>query len=177
MNTKQLTPKQQRFAENYLIDLNATQAAIRAGYSKKTAQQMSSEILLKPVVQARIQELMEKRSERTQITQDMVVKELAKAGFSNMRDYAEWGPSGVTLIDSDELKEEQAAIVSEVSETVTQHGGTIRCKLHDKIRALELLGKHLGIFKEEDKSTGDIYIYYVGGVKKPDNAGLGKSKG
>jgi phage terminase small subunit len=81
----ELTARQQRFVEEYLIDLNATQAAIRAGYSEKTAQVQSSRLLSNVMVAAAIAEAQSARSERTEITQDMVVRELAKIGFSDLR--------------------------------------------------------------------------------------------
>lgn len=78
-----LTPKQSRFVEEYLIDLNATQAAIRAGYSVKTAQQMGSENLLKPVIASAIQNAQSKLSERSLVTQEMVVKGLLLEAQTN----------------------------------------------------------------------------------------------
>lgn len=81
-----LTPKQARFVEEYLVDLNATQAAIRAGYSARTAGQTSFELLKKPEIQILISEAQKKRSKRTEITQDRVLQELAKLGFGDIRD-------------------------------------------------------------------------------------------
>lgn len=78
-----LTPKQQRFVEEYLIDLNATQAAIRSGYSEKTAQQMGSENLLKPVIQKAIEDARKEVSEKALITTEMVVKGLLKEAQDN----------------------------------------------------------------------------------------------
>ena len=80
-----LTPKQQRFVEEYLIDLNATQAAIRAGYSEKTAQEQSSRLLSNVMVQEAVQKAKNKLSERTELTVDMVVNGLLKEA----QDYAE----------------------------------------------------------------------------------------
>ena len=80
-----LTPKQQRFVEEYLIDLNATQAAIRAGYSEKTAKEIGSENLTKPNIAKAIQEAQESLSNKTQLTVDMVVQGLLKEA----QDYAE----------------------------------------------------------------------------------------
>ncbi|WP_213431657.1 terminase small subunit, partial [Paenibacillus dendritiformis] len=73
-----LTAKQKAFVQEYLIDLNATQAAIRAGYSAKTARKIGAENLTKPDIQKAIQEAMERREKRTEITQDRVLQELAK---------------------------------------------------------------------------------------------------
>ena len=146
-----LTKKQNAFVQEYLSDphLNATQAAIRAGYSEKTARNIAAENLAKPNIQAAIQKSMDKRAQRTEITQDKVLKELARLGFANMSNYVKWGPSGVTLKSSDELTEDETAAVAEVSETVTESGSTIRFKLHDKKGTLELIGRHLKLFNDK----------------------------
>jgi len=144
-----LTAKQQRFIEEYLVDLNATQAAIRAGYSEKSAYSVGQETLRKPEIAQAIAEAQAERSERTQITQDMVVRELAKIGFSDMRKFSRWGPGGVRLLDSSELDDDSAACVAEVSQTITEAGGSIKFKLHDKKGALELLGRHLAMFTDK----------------------------
>ena len=83
------TVMQKRFVQEYLIDLNATQAAIRAGYSKKTAQEQASRLLSKVKVQADIQKAMKRRSERTGITQDRVLEELALIAFSDISELLE----------------------------------------------------------------------------------------
>lgn len=149
-----LTPKQAQFVQEYLVDLNATQAALRAGYSEKTAKQQGARLLTKVDVQAALQEAMAAREERTEITQDRVIAELAKVAFGDRRKLMTWGPKGVELKDSGTLSDDAAAMVSEVSETETQFGGTIKLKTHDKVKALELLGRHLGIFDDSLKLTG-----------------------
>ena len=140
-----LTPKQKRFVAEYLVDLNATQAAIRAGYSKKNADKIGSELLGKTRVFEAIQKEMQDREQRTQITQDMVVRELAKVAFANGTVYARvagWG-SRVELTDTDQLTGDQRAAISCIKEG--KYG--IEVGTYDKIRALELLGKHLGVFE------------------------------
>ena len=151
---RKLTPKQQRFVEEYLVDLNATQAAIRAGYSKKTAASQGERLLRNVEIQAAIQAAMKARQERTEITQDRVLAELAKIAFGDQRRVMSWGPSGVKLRDSETLTGEEAAIVAEVSESVTAAGGTLKLKTHDKVGALKLLGEHLGMFKQRVELTG-----------------------
>lgn len=86
-----LTDKQRAFVAEYLIDLNATQAAIRAGYSVKTAEQQGYQLLQKTSVATKIAEAQAKRAERTEITQDRVLQELAKIGFSDIRKVVKWG--------------------------------------------------------------------------------------
>ena len=141
-----LTKKQATFVAEYLVDLNATQAAIRAGYSEKNAAKIAYQLLDKTRVREAIQKAQNERAKRTQITADRVVDELAKIAFSDPRDLMEWGPNGVVLKDSSSLTEEQAASVAEIS---MGKDGTIRLKKHDKVKALELLGKHTGAWTEK----------------------------
>lgn len=147
-----LTAKQRRFCEEYLIDLNATQAAIRAGYSPKTARFIANENLTKPYIQKRIQNQMEERSKRTNVTQDMVVQELAKIGFSDITDYLKVKNNHVEIFDTDNIPREKLAAIAEIKES--NYGLSIR--LYDKIRALELLGRHLGMFKDRVEVTADV---------------------
>lgn len=151
---RKLTLKQQRFVEEYLIDLNATQAAIRAGYSQKTAASQGERLLRNVEVQSAITAAVKNRSSRTEVTQDMVIAELVKIAFGDQRRVMTWGPSGVKLRDSTELTSDEAAIVSEVSESVTAAGGSLKLKTHDKVGALKLLGEHLGMFKQHIELTG-----------------------
>lgn len=151
---RKLNPKQARFVDEYMVDLNATQAAIRAGYSKKTAGQIGERLLRKVEIQAALAERMKARETRTEITQDKVLAELARIAFGNKRALMTWGPSGVTLVDSETITDDDAAMVSEVSESITEAGGTIKLKTHDKVKALELLGKHLGMFSDKVELTG-----------------------
>lgn len=144
-----MTPKQQKFVEEYLVDLNATQAAIRAGYSQKTAGKIGFENLQKPEIQAAIQGEQQKLSEKTGISAERVLRELERLSFSSLRDFLTWGPGGVVVRDSATLTEAQAACISEISQTSTEFGRNIVVKLHSKDRALEKLGRHLGLFDIE----------------------------
>ena len=141
-----MTPKQRRFVEEYLVDLNATGAAKRAGYSAKSARTRGYRLLQNPEVAAAVAKAQDKRTARTQVSADRVVTELAKVAFGDPRRLLSWGPGGVVLRDSSELTEAEAALVSEVSETRTAAGGTRKVKLHCKLTALNALGKHLGLF-------------------------------
>ncbi len=97
-----LTAKQQRFVDEYLIDLNATQAAIRAGYSQKTARQIGNRMLTNVDIQSAIAKRMGDRSGRVEITQDMVLRELAKIGFSDIRKVVRWGETQVRMVDGED---------------------------------------------------------------------------
>ncbi len=143
---KRLPPQRRRFVQEYLVDLNATQAAIRAGYSKKSAQEQSSRMLSNAMVSAAVEAGHDRLAELVKVRQYEIVREFKKIGFADMRDFSKWGPGGVTLTKSEELTPEQAACVAEVSQTVTENGGTIKFRLHNKIDALNSLAKHLGMF-------------------------------
>ena len=148
-----LEPKQQLFVEEYLIDLNATQAAIRAGYSENSARAIGCENLTKPNIANAIAKAQEDRANRTKITQDMVLQELAKIGFANMLDYMK-PHNGQMHIDMSELTRDQAAAISEYqTETVSGREGSpdiekTKFKLLDKRQALVDIGRHLGMFKD-----------------------------
>lgn len=157
---RKLTDKQAAFVAEYLVDLNATQAAIRAGYSERTAYRIGAELLQKTSVAEAIAAGQAKRAQRVEITADRVVAELAKIAFADPRDLMEWGPDGVKLKASADLTEEQAASVAEVSETTTKDGGSLKLKKHDKVKALELLGRHMGMFKDkvENEISGGLVV-------------------
>lgn len=164
-----LTDKQKRFCDEYLIDLNATQAAIRAGYSTKTAEQTASRLLRNVKVQEYIAKRQKELSRSTEITQERVIKELALIAFSNNADYAhvvekkmqvEAGGALVDVLDKDgkpvmyrtvepvlteELTEEQKRALA----VIKKGRDGLEVKSCDKVKALELLGKHLGIFTDK----------------------------
>lgn len=142
-----LTEKQARFVAEYLVDLNATQAAIRAGYSEKTAEVIGYENLRKPQIQEAIQVAMDARAKRTEITQDRVLQELAAIGFSRTTDFIRIDQMGhVILTPTDELTEDQQRAIAGIKDG--KFG--VELKLHDKLRALEKLGEHLGMFSGKD---------------------------
>jgi len=107
-----------------------------------------------PQVKAYLNSLKEKATERAQKAADDIIAELEKIGFSNISDYLSFGPNGVVLKDSTELTPDQLAAIESISETTTQHGGTIRFKLHDKPESLHLLGKRHGLFPNRQELTG-----------------------
>ncbi len=150
----ELTPRQRRFVDEYLIDLNATAAARRAGYSEKAARSYGTRLVKRPHVAAAIAAAKSDRSARTRVTQDMVIAEYARLAFADIREFVDWGPDGVALKPSDGLDDEQARCVAEVTETRTQHGGSRRVKLHDKKGALDALARHLGMFADHAAADG-----------------------
>jgi len=148
-----LRPQHQLFVQEFLVDFNATEAAKRAKYSIRSAGQIGFALLKKHEIQEAIAERQQELADKIKVTQEMIVAEYAHMGFANMRDYATWGPDGVTLKDSSELSQGAAAAVMEVSETTIKDGGTVKFKLHDKKGALDSLAKHLGMFIERQEIT------------------------
>lgn len=172
-----LTARQQRFADEYLVDLNGKQAAIRAGYSERTAEAQASRLLSNVKVQHYIQKRKQERVERTEITQDMVLFELAAIAFSNAADYAAVVEKEATmetaegdvipLFDKDgnpvmyrtvepvltaDLTDRQKRALS----VIKKGRDGFEVKPYDKIRALELIGKHIGMFTDKVEVAGEI---------------------
>lgn len=139
-----LTKKQKRFVEEYLIDLNATQAAIRAGYSPDTAKEIGCENLTKPNIKEHIDKAIAERSKRIGISQDRVVRELARIAFVNAKNVIN---AKDATIKYDANDDDTAAIQSVKVKSFGNDGIEREIKLADKIKALELLGKHLGMFQ------------------------------
>lgn len=156
-----LNDRQRRFCEEYLKDLNATKAAERAGYSKKTAPFIGSENLNKPQIKAQIQKLQDARSKRTEITADRVLKELAKIGFSDLKDYMSWNDEKITIIDSQNVDAKAVSEVMYTETTIPQKNGDDiikiqkKIKLYDKVAALTKIGEHLGMFSKKGDSYND----------------------
>ncbi len=151
---RRLTAMQRRFAEEYIVDLNATQAALRAGYSAGCAKTHGHKVLRRPDVAALIAEAKAMRAARVGLTADRVVSELAKVAFGDPRRLFSLGAKGATLRAPKELTDAEAALISEITETTSASGaGTKRIKLHCKMAALMALAKHLGMFAGTGKLT------------------------
>lgn len=161
-----LPPKQRRFCEEYLVDLNGAAAARRAGYSASGARQEAERLLTKADVQAELQGLMAARSKRTEVTADTVVMELAKLGFSNMLDYVAIQDDGTAIVDLSNVDRDRGAAMQEVTvETYTEGRGDdavpvkrVKFKLADKRGSLELLGRHLGLFDDKLRLSGNVTV-------------------
>lgn len=169
-----LSKKQELFCKEYLVDLNATQAYKRAGYSVKSdniAAVEASKLLRNPKVEARIKELMDKRSQRTEVTADKVLAELAAIAFAKGTDFAKVVDEpiisngmyvvdpdtgkvktykSVEVIATDKLPEEKKKAIAGIKEG--KYG--VEVATCDKVKALELLGRHLGMFKDKVEVSG-----------------------
>lgn len=173
-----MTERQKRFCNEYLIDLNVTQAAIRAGYTPKYANKKAYELLDKLEIKEYLDKKMKDREQRTEITQDKVVNELAAIAFSNASDFFkvvdkpitaggvpvlddEGNPrtyKDVEFVNTDKLSEANKKVIS----SIKQGSNGLEIKLNDKLKALELLGKHLGMFKDKVELSGNVNNPYEG---------------
>ena len=156
-----MTDKQKKFVEEYLIDLNATQAAIRAGYSPRNADKIGSELLGKTRVSEAIANAMAKRSRRTGVTQDRVVRELAKIAFLDMTQVVD----DHGRIRNDATPEDRACIESiKYKSSSGDQGESVEreIKVASKLKALELLGKHLGMYSDKLNIEGAVPIVISG---------------
>lgn len=149
-----LTAKQTEFCKQYLVDLNATQAAIRAKYKASSAENIGRQLLRKKGVAAEIARMMAKRAQKTEVKAEQVVRELARVAFADIRKALTWGPEGVHIVPSELVDDETAAAIAEVSQT--QHG--IRVKMHSKPEALAKLAQHLGMLIDRKEHTGKISL-------------------
>lgn len=157
-----LTPKQARFVAEYLIDLNATQAAIRAGYSRRTANEQGSRLLAKASVKAAVADGQAKQLGKADLTAVRVLEEMRRLAFSDLRQaFDEHG----NLKPIQELSDETAAAVASVEVIIKnaaagdKHTDTIhKLKVWDKPRVLEMLGKHFSLLTEQVQHSGDLTI-------------------
>ena len=152
----------EEFCQQYIIDLNQTKAAERAKYSKKTAAQQASRLLRNVKIQQRIAELKEIRSERTVITQDMVLKELSILMKSDLRNYIDIDPDtgAIRAKGFDEMPEGESRALKSIKEDrvikedadgkKTTVYDKVKFDLYDKVRAIELVARHLGMLSEKE---------------------------
>lgn len=150
-----ITDKQKIFANEYLIDLNATRA-YRAAYPsvKKdtTAATNGGRLLKNAEIEKYIAERMQERQKRTEVTQDRVVRELAAIAFARATDYAEVIGGTVRIKNTCELDDEQVRAIAGIKEWANG----IEIKLNDKEKALELLGRHLGMWNDKVQLSGSV---------------------
>ena len=162
MTVSSLTRLQKRFAEEYVLDLNGGAAYRRAGYKVKDddlARSAGSRLLANVNVAAYVQALTARRSHSTGITAERVLKELARLAFSDVRSVMTFSNDGVKLKASDELDDDAAAAISEVSEMRSHLGGSVRLKMHNKVQALKLLAQHTGLLGDLNIARSILATY------------------
>ncbi|PRY14361.1 phage terminase small subunit [Pontibacter ummariensis] len=138
-----LKPKQDRFCLEYIKDQNATQAALRAGYSEKTAYSQGQRLLKNPEVQQQLAALRNQIMQESGVEVKSVVQELVKIAFTNVSDVLQ-SSDGLKVKPFEELTPAQLASIAEISETINKYGTTRKVKMHSKLTALDMLMKHLG---------------------------------
>ena len=160
-----LNARRTRFVAEYLIDLNAKRAAIRAGYSPKTAHAIGHALLRIVEVTAAIEKGQKALAAESYVTAERIVGELAKLGFANMADFMKSNDSGDPYLDFSGLTRDQAAALAEVTVEDFVDGRSdkrevrrVKFKLCDKRAALVDLGRHLGMFKDEVKVSVDSSV-------------------
>ena len=145
-----LNEKQKQFCEEYLIDLNATQASIRAGYSEKTAKEIGCKHLTKVNIQNYISELKEKRNKIVELSQQEVLVELKNFAYSDITD-----TMGLTFDQLKELPIELRRMIASFKKTVVDFEGgkrtTFEIKFIDKMKAFEMLNRHIGFYEADNK--------------------------
>lgn len=172
-----LTGKQRRFVEEYLVDLNATQAAIRAGYSPKTAYSIGAENLSKPLIAAAIEAGKRMAREKNAITASRVIEEL---GYIALSDPAKLYDKGGRMLSIHEMPEEARRAIAtievddngEIKDGKPAASRTRKVRLYDKPRALQLLGQHFGILKDQVELTGKN----GGAIEIDDPSGLAAAR-
>jgi len=150
-----LNDKQERFCNEYLIDLNATQAAIRSGYSEKTSYSIGQENLNKPEISAFIFQLMEARSKKVEVTQEDVLRELKNWAYSDITETLTLDAEGVK-----KLPIEIRRLITKFKrvKTTFEGGSTDTIELHfvSKEKAFEMINRHIGFYeKDNDQSKSE----------------------
>lgn len=176
--TRPLNHRQERFCEEYLVDGNATQAAARAGYSRKTAAIQGWELLQKPKIKERLQVLRQEQSRRVQIHADRVLAEVAKIAFADLGDILDFSGGTLALRPANTIHEDARRALASVKVRRQVEGSgeesrqveLIEFRLASKLEALEKLGKHLGIFREQVDLAGELPVRIVQvEVVRPDS--------
>lgn len=145
-----MTGKQERFCNEYLIDLNVEKAAVRAGYTQGNAAHHSYMLMKNPKILARIGQLSEARRVRMQLSQDEVIRELMKIAFADITDYANVEKDGEGTGQALMLKNTADLPLDKTGAVAGMRQGAkgIEIKLYDKLKALELLARHLGMLRD-----------------------------
>jgi phage terminase small subunit len=162
--------RHERFCQEYIIDFNGARAARDSGFAKRSARVTASKLLTNPNIQKRIQQLMNDRSERTKITQDMVLRELAILGFSDFKHYGQIDKDGaLEFYPFEKIKDEKTRAIKSMKEVSGAQSHSISLKLHSKEKPLELIGKYLGMFVDEHKLnlTGSVIFKIISAVPRP----------
>lgn len=153
--TKKLTDRQKRFALEYLTDSNATQAAIRAGYSEKTAYSIGQRLLKNVEVRLEIERRTEKLEKKIEVNQERVLRELALLAFSRVTDFLEVKDGKVVIKDTADIDPDSIAAIAGIKQG--PHG--LELKLHGKEKSLELLARILRLFDTGNPANDETIVF------------------
>jgi phage terminase small subunit len=175
-NVQLLNIRQKRFVAEYCQCFSSTTAARRAGYKSKNADVTGPVLLATPNVRAAIDARFARAAKKTDMSETEIITELAKVARSDMSRFAKWGKAGVALGESSELAPDESGAISEISESKTKDGRNLRLKLHDKTKALELLARIKGMFKDhlELNTENPIQIVISPTVAQPAGESQGR---
>ena len=152
-----LSARRAAFLREYLISRNATQAAVKAGYSENTARQQGQRLLTNVDIREAIRQEDERALAAARVTREGIIGELARVGFFDLRKAAQWGKGGIELKESDELDADTSAAIQSVESKPVEFGTQLKIKAHDKLGALKELAKIAGLYPDTkaDKDATD----------------------
>jgi phage terminase small subunit len=154
-NDKKLTEKERKFCNEYLIDLNASRAARDAGFSDESAAVTASRLLRKANVSHYISKKIRDQTEKLDIQRERIFRELKSIAFSRITNFMRVDHGRVLMLDTADIDRESIGAVAGYTETTTAEGGSISIKLHDKLKALDMLAKYAKLFKEEEDANSN----------------------
>ena len=165
-----LNPKQKAFCHYYLFDnktkFNATQSAIKAGYSKKTAYAVGHKLLKKVEIQEEFARISRKTAEKCEINAEFVLKRLLSTAMCDPRKFLKWGNKGLTIKNSDELSEYDASLIQEI--VINKHG--VKLKTPNKNEAIKMLGQYLALFVDRHEISGHLtFSEFIKGLIAPND--------
>jgi phage terminase small subunit len=152
-----LTPQQELFVRQYVLDLNATKAAMRAGYSKKTARVQGSALLIRPAIQAAVKARMDRRMEKVDVKTDEILALMRKFAFTDLSGVIEIRGGKTYISDTAVLTEDQMACISEIKQTADG----VQVKLISREKMIELLGRHMGMFTDKLEHSGSLKVAHT----------------
>lgn len=152
-----LSPQQELFVRQYVLDLNATKAALRAGYNRKNARQHGSYLLSKSDIQAAIKARLERRYEKVDIKTDEVLAQIRRLAFASLEGFIEIRNGKTYIADTAHLTEDQMACISEIKQTPDG----VQVKLINREKMIELLGRHMGMFLDKLEHSGGLKLSHT----------------
>jgi phage terminase small subunit len=153
-----LSDRQEKFVEEYAKSLIGSEAARKAGYSVKGANVTGSQLLTNPSIKERLRQKMEERIAAANISQESILREIAKIAFSDVKDISSWSDNRLEFMDSENIPNEVSAGIQTITTKSSEFGNDMSIKMHDKLKALEMLGKQAGLFASCKQLEANVTI-------------------